>query len=132
MTTVRCRSCHKDVEPLVTLLPETSIHYAEVRCSICHSWLGFKAKPKNEEKLEKRPNGAPTPEDLRIDYCQICLRPREWLGVRETLETHHIDDDPQNNDRLNHLIVCTACHKWIAWVRLYFNDHLKHYYGAER
>jgi len=40
------------------------------------------------------------------------------------LETHHIDNDPANNDRLNLLVVCIACHKLIHWARTYIRNHM--------
>jgi hypothetical protein len=132
MNSVFCRHCRNDIVPNIEILPETSIHYGKYTCPVCDSWIGFKAKPENEKKLEKRPNGTPTPEALGIEYCQICLRPRERLGSRETLDTHHIDDDPANLERLNFLIVCSACHKLIAWTRTYFNEHLQRFYNPER
>jgi hypothetical protein len=103
-------------------------HEGEVVCARCQRHVRWLAKAKNEEKLKKRPNGTPSPADLGIDHCQICLRPRHWLGDYETLETHHIDDEPTNIERINLLVVCTACHKWINHARLYVNTHLKKFY----
>jgi DNA-directed RNA polymerase subunit RPC12/RpoP len=124
---VHCNRCNKDIEPDYKERPDTP-HAGELRCPDCGFFLGWKAKPENEKKLSKRPNGAPTPADLNIDFCQLCLRQREWLGTNETLETHHINDDPTNHERLNLLVACTACHKLIAWLRLYTNTHLQGFY----
>jgi len=124
---MQCRYCSVDVEPNFRERPDTP-HYGEYLCPHCGRSLGWKAKPKNEKKIASRPSGMPSPSDLGIDYCQICLRLKPWLGLNETLETHHINDDPTNNDRLNLLVVCTACHKLIAWLRLYTNTHLQKFY----
>ncbi len=124
-----CRFCNAEIEPVFNPRPDTP-HAGELRCPECDRFLGWKPKEKNEKKLEKRP-ACPTPADLEIDWCQVCLRKRDQLGINETLETHHIDDDPTNNDRLNFLVVCTMCHKWIAWVRLYVNSHLQSFYSSK-
>ena len=118
-----CKNCWKEVEAVETLCI-TGPHYAQARCPECDTFLYFVAKPKNEEKLAKRPNGCPSPEALEIDYCQICLRHRSKIG-RGHLSTHHVDDDPTNNDRLNLQVVCIACHKWIHWSRTYLKNHME-------
>lgn len=130
MNTVFCRRCRKEVVPYLNPRPDTP-HYAEYKCPDCQGFINWVAKPDNQKKLDKRPNGCPTPEDLDIEICQVCLRPREWLGQNETLETHHIDDEPTHNDRLNLLVVCTACHKFINWIRIYFNKHLQGMYEGD-
>lgn len=118
-----CNRCGKEVEPVV--IPyESGPHYAKGVCPDCESFLYIIPKPKNEEKLAKRPNGCPTPDALEIYRCQVCLRHKDDLG-RGHLETHHIDDDPTNNDRLNWLVVCVACHKLIHWTRTYMKNHME-------
>lgn len=112
-----CPKCDQLVE-VKEILCENGPHFSQVRCSKCDYFFGFRAKPKNDNKLEKRPNGAPTPKDLDIDFCQICLRQKTEVH-KEYLITHHIDDDPTHNERLNYLVVCQACHKLIEWVRKY-------------
>jgi uncharacterized CHY-type Zn-finger protein len=122
-----CKNCEHEITPDIEPR-ESGPHEAALRCPLCGWFLGWKAKEKNQPKLDKRPNNCPTPTDLEIDYCQICLRPRTWLGQHETLETHHIDDDPAHNERSNYLVVCTACHKLVAWTRLYVNTHLRRFF----
>lgn len=63
------------------------------------------------------------PLDLWIDICQMCLLAYDHLGYSEVLETHHIDDNPQNNDRLNLFVACTSCHKLIHHQRTYRYTH---------
>jgi hypothetical protein len=115
-----CPQCNEIVEVREILCTEGP-HFSQVRCPGCDHFFGFRDKPKNDPKLEKRPNGCPTPKDLGINYCQVCLRPKEKVK-REYLCTHHQDDDPTNNVRENLQVVCIACHKLIAWTRAYFTD----------
>lgn len=99
-------------------------HEKKVVCNKCGCTFGFLAKEKNEKKLDHRPNGCPTPEMLGIDYCQICLRHKSKIG-KGHLDTHHIDGNPANNDRLNYLVVCVACHRLIHWTRTYIKNHME-------
>lgn len=115
-----CPRCKKYAQVDIKLL-KTGPHHAEILCSQCGRNLGYVPKPKNKDKLEKRPNGCPTPKKLGINYCQICLRPIEDTH-RQYLETHHIDDEPKNNELPNLLVVCLACHKLINWTRTYLNE----------
>lgn len=116
-----CVTCDADVEPTISLVEHKADHYAEARCPNCNKWLYWVGKPDNQKKLEHRPNGCPTPKDLSIDYCQICLNEKAKVH-NQFLETHHIDNNPANNDRLNLLVVCRACHRLIHWTRTYLND----------
>jgi hypothetical protein len=115
-----CPKCEELVE-VKEILCEDGPHFSQLRCSKCNYFFGFRAKPKNDDKLEKRPNGCPTPKKLGVNYCQICLRPIEDTH-RQYLETHHIDDEPKNNELPNLLVVCLACHKLINWTRTYLNE----------
>jgi 5-methylcytosine-specific restriction endonuclease McrA len=58
-----------------------------------------------------------------VNICQMCLLEKEHLGYAETLETHHIDNNSQNNERSNLQIVCTSCHKLIHHQRTYRYNH---------
>lgn len=115
-----CPRCNKIVQVEETLC-EDGPHFSQLRCPECKHFFGFRAKPKNDDKLEHRPNGCPSPKDLNIDYCQICLNEKDYVH-KQYLETHHIDNNPSNNDRLNLLVVCRACHRLIHWTRTYLND----------
>ncbi len=118
-----CNRCDATFEEPLTELLTQGPHYAKARCPFCKYTFGFLPKPENKEQLEKRPEKH-TPEELDIKYCQLCLRHEEKLG-KGWLCVHHMDDDPANNDRLNLMVVCIACHKLIAWLRTYTNDHFK-------
>ena len=120
MAKAECPYCGP-VETWVRPRPDT-IHGFEVCCKQCNKHIAWAGKPENKEKNEKRPP-CPSPADLSIQYCQICLLKKEDLGHLETLHTHHIDDDPKNNDRLNLMVVCTSCHALIGHQRTYRYSH---------
>lgn len=120
MKEIKCPYCETK-ESWIRPRPDT-IHGFEICCKFCNKHIGWAGKPKNEIKNEKRPP-CPSPENLKIDWCQLCLLPLHFLGEHETLHTHHIDDNPQNNDRSNFLVVCTSCHKLIEHERTYRYNH---------
>jgi len=115
-----CRSCNSEVEYHLIPRPDTP-HEAEIRCAACDRFIGWKKKEKNEAK---RPKQIHSPGSLGIDYCQICLMPKRHLGTNEALEIHHNDDEPENNERINILVVCTSCHKLIHHQRTYRNHQI--------
>jgi len=101
-------------------------HFSEIHghryvCNDC-GYTCWGGKLKNKVAIEKRPP-CPSPLDLNIQYCQMCLLEIENLGYSEALDTHHIDDNPQNNERLNLQVVCTSCHKLIHHQRTYRYSH---------
>ena len=79
--------------------------------------------PQNEKARGK--SSKFTPESLEIDYCEFCLRPREMLGINETLEVHHKmpinlgGEDVQTNI----LVLCTYCHKTAHQRHIYLYKH---------
>ena len=117
-TLSRCDRCKSDN---IADKSFSEIHGHRYVCGDC-GYTCWGGRLKIRDKNIKRPK-CPTPEDLGVDYCQICLLPRESLGYAETLETHHIDDEPANNDRINLLVVCTSCHSLINHQRTYRYNH---------
>lgn len=118
-----CRYCG-EVETWTRPRPDTPAH-AEELCKICNAHIKWVPKPKNKDKREKRPC-YPRPEQLGINYCQICLLPKVNLLTNEVLETHHVNGDSTDRSSLNFLVVCTACHSVINWLRTYrMRHHLK-------
>ena len=99
----------------------SEIHGHWYVCRACDykCWGGRK---KNEARNGKRPP-CPSPRDLCVDACQMCLLKREDLGYAETLETHHLDDAPTNNERTNLFVVCSSCHSLIHHQRTYRFNH---------
>ncbi len=116
-----CRSCGS-VESYVRLRPDTP-HHGESVCKKCDRHIKWLPKEKNTERLAKRPS-YPSPGELEIHYCQICLMPRLRLLTSETLETHHINGNPKENKEDNFLVVCTSCHALINHQRTY---RMRHY-----
>lgn len=115
------------VETLIRPRPDTP-HYAEEICERCTKHISWVPKPKNEEKLDKRPK-YPSPANLGIDYCQICLLPKDNLFPSETLETHHINGNAKDREKTNFLVVCTSCHSLINHQRTYRMRHYLKYVG---
>lgn len=113
-----CKRCFKEVDPVLTPRPDTN-NEAEMRCPLCGFFLGWKPKEKNKNKRD----GKIKASRLGIDFCHICLRKEYQLGTREVLTVHHIDEDPHNDDELNLLVACNACHNLIHHLRVYYNKH---------
>lgn len=121
-----CPRCKETVQPETT--GKTSeMHGHQVRCPSC-SWVWWGGKLKIiKPKEEKRAFSTQWPPSrLGIDYCQLCLRPKNHLGTNETLHSHHLIriEDGGPDEPKNILVVCTACHKLIDFIQLYFNKHL--------
>jgi hypothetical protein len=53
--------------------------------------------------------------------CEVCLRRPADLPPGETLEAQHIIEFSEGGDPgpENIMIVCTACHRLVHWVRRY-------------
>lgn len=118
-----CKSCGcVDIEP--ELLPGVGPHGPKLVCPECKTFLGWKKKEKNEGHRTK--GSKHTPESMDKDCCELCRRKRKQLGKYETLEMHHKDCNPQNENKENLLVVCTACHKRIHHDITYMNNHFIH------
>ena len=118
---IKHTSCVKCGSADFTETAFSEIHGHYYQCKSC-GYKGWGGRKKNETQILKRPP-CPTPRDLAIDRCQNFLRPVALLYFSEVLETHHIDDNPQNNDRLNLFVLCTKCHKLTHHDRLYLYYH---------
>jgi hypothetical protein len=120
-----CKKCQWEIqEPDIIPRPDTP-HAGEMRCPTCQSFLGWVKKEKNEGKRGPRKY---SPSDLNIDYCQLCRIKQINLGDQETLDIHHLDGDPENNERLNFLVLCTSCHKLIHHQITYRNHFIEKQY----
>lgn len=123
-----CQHCKKEVDGVVEVLPENQPHYAKINCSICSRYIAFMSNPDKEDKKE---SSKYKPKDFGIDYCRMCLRHKNGLGVREVLEIHHVipvaDNGPDEPENI--WVICTACHKYIHHQRTYLNNHLKGRYS---
>ena len=119
-----CPFCKSDVEPFFTLTPELK-HYGKNTCPLCsRSW--WQGKP---EVVKRRKTSKYTIEDLGIECCELCRRPKDMLGDNQTLEIHHkhLLEDGGLDERDNLLVLCTPCHKDVHWKKTYFHDHYLRY-----
>ena len=98
------------------------VHYGKEECLSCGKFIRWIQNP---EKAKYR--SSTTKCKIKYDFCKICLRTKKELGCNETLEAHHIIELTEGGDDIpeNIMVVCTACHKFINWIRLYFNRHFK-------
>ena len=120
--------CDKCGCPDVTKDNFNEIHGNHYLCNYCgyKCWGGRKH---NEGKNKKRPP-CQSAEDLKVYSCNICQREERFLGYSETLEVHHMDGDPTNNDRLNLWVLCTVCHKLVHHQRKYRGEHFMMKFGG--
>ena len=117
-TCEKCKNCESTNIEWIKL---NEMHGNWYHCNNCSRgfWGG---KLKNEEQNKKRPP-YPSPTELGIEFCEICQRDKKLLGYAETLETHHKDGHPTNNDRLNLWVLCTECHDLVHLIRKHRKDN---------
>lgn len=118
---IDCKRCNISVTPNFVRGP-FGPHEAKLVCPLCGAMLKWVSKEKNNGK---RPKNKHTPESLGIDYCQLCLRPRNRLGKYETLDAHHIIEIAKGGEDVpeNIWVCCTYCHQFIHQQRTYINSH---------
>lgn len=114
-----CKYCNKEIEPDIVPRPDTP-HEAALYCPLCKRFLAWRAKQKNENNRNSKVKAS----NIEGDFCRICLRTEAQLGTGEVFTVHHIDENPYNDDPTNHMKACTACHKLIHHIRLYYNKHM--------
>ncbi len=119
---VLCKKCNVEITPNYRPRPDTP-HDGELRCPLCGIFLGWQRKQKNDGKRERNKW---TPARLGIDFCQLCMRPKDRLGINEVLLPHHIVEIQDGGEDVpeNIWIVCTACHSVIHHQRTYLNNHM--------
>jgi hypothetical protein len=93
--------------------PDTR-HQGELKCRWCGRFIGWIPKPKENGERAK------TPKPLS-DVCEICQINKNDLGDKETIETHHVDGNPNNNLEINLRYYCSACHAIVHHQRIYRN-----------
>lgn len=116
-----CRNCGHE-GPHVIQVQTTGVHYAKVECSRCRRFVRWLSKPDSDPTKYRRQNAH---KDLVAKYgdgfCEMCLRESDELPKGQTLEAQHVIEyqDGGTEKRENIWIVCTACHRWIHWIRTY-------------
>ena len=95
-------------------------HYGKIVCIKCGKFIKWEPNPNKDDRRET------TKQKVMKDYCELCLRKHAQLGVKESLEVHHIIPltDGGKDELDNILVACTACHREIHWLQLYLNKHL--------
>ena len=123
-----CQGCHKETPHNEISRPDTK-HEAELRCSVCGRFWGWKAKEKN---TGNRPRNKHTPESLDISECQLCRRSSDHLGTNEILEVHHIIEISKNGEDVpeNIWVLCSSCHSLVHHQRTYLNEHMRNVWSG--
>jgi len=124
-----CKKCNKEVDPIIKIMPETSIHYARSMCPICNAFIDWIKKPENEGTRTQ--SSKYTLESLSKEYCELCGRIKDKLGKRSSLEIHHKIPIEENGEdtKENILVLCTACHRMAHFLRTYLHKHLDDFYS---
>ena len=128
-----CRFCGTDLEPTVVPRPDTVYAGGELRCAKCGRHLGWRSTKTDRKEGKRKGTSQYTIEMLNKTSCDICQRPKRGLGICQTLEIHHIVaiKDGGEDRRRNIMVLCTACHKLVHYIRLYHNEHMQHMWPEE-
>jgi 5-methylcytosine-specific restriction endonuclease McrA len=127
-TPKQCRNCGL-VEP-VTHGEVNDVHGYKLRCPHCDSYVGWGGLTQPlVENGERKRSSQWTAKRLGMTYCQLCLRPTEYLGKGERLEMHHVRpvEDGGSDYPTNIWTVCTACHRLIHHQRRYLYEHMQEF-----
>lgn len=113
------KECGKCGCPDISETTFNEIHGHHYVCNVCgyRCWGG---RLQNEEKCNKRPRH-PSQANLQVNICEMCGLEERFLNYGQTLEVHHKDLNPANNDRLNLWVLCTKHHKLV--------HHIQHWEG---
>lgn len=112
-----CRFCACNEETIIPG-PHPGGHAARANCAACGRLVRWVAK-EDSERI-KRPAAH---RDLAKKYgkglCSMCGKTQEKLPANQAFEAHHIVafEKGGTNDRDNIVVICTACHKLIHWLR---------------
>jgi 5-methylcytosine-specific restriction endonuclease McrA len=121
----KCRHCG-DQGPHTVDLTTSGVHHAKVTCGGCNRFLRWLPKPESDPTKYRRPTSHTNlVADYGQGYCEMCLRKKEDLPPKQTLEAQHVLEfkDGGSNERENIWIVCTACHRMIHWIRTYHGSY---------
>jgi 5-methylcytosine-specific restriction endonuclease McrA len=124
---MKCMGCGGGFDIFKEISGDFGEHHAKGVCPYCDRFIKWIPKPKNEDKRKKSKFN---PEKLNKCYCELCLRPSEYLGKHGQLEIHHIKEihDKGEDEKINIWVLCSHCHSLVHHIRTYLNKHLKEIY----
>jgi len=95
-------------------------HFAKRVCGLCGTFWGWAPKP-DGDKFKRPASHRDLVKKFGQGFCELCLRTKEQLRNGDTFEGHHIQEYAEEGEPKaeNILIVCTACHRLINWLRTY-------------
>lgn len=119
-----CKSCSNIGGKMTVVLGEAGPHFARINCQLCGAFIDWISYPDTPAKTDRRKSRKKL-RDLG-DRCEICLRHRDELPQRESLEVHHVLEvgtDSGTDDLANLRVYCSACHAMVNWLRTYFGHY---------
>jgi 5-methylcytosine-specific restriction endonuclease McrA len=126
---LRCPQCNEDVRPDITPSNNGTTTTYKATCPLCGTYIKWLSKSifegvKKQNGRRRKP--AWSASTVGIEYCELCGRTRECLGINEKLECHHkVPIEHGGTDtRDNILILCSPCHRMAHFLRTYLNEHL--------
>lgn len=132
-TEKQCKRCGQLVEP-ITHGEINDVHGYKLHCPKCGLFVGWSGKRQaiKDEVGGRQRSSQWTAKRLNQDFCQMCMRNKDFLGKGERLEVHHVLPVNENGEDTpdNIWIVCTACHRLIHHQRIYLHEHQKQFQDA--
>lgn len=105
---------------------EAGVHVKAI-CNHCKIWI--KNLPQSDGNNKRPGKHTDLVKKYSKGYCELCLRTKESLPRKQTLEAHHVIPYKCGGEaeESNVWIVCTCCHRQIEHYRTY----LGHYGGQK-
>lgn len=122
------KECDKCGCPDISETGFSEIHGHRYVCNAC-GYVCWGGRVKNEDKNKKRPP-CPTPDDLKVFACEMCGLEERFLNYGQSLEVHHKNIDPTDNDRLNLWVLCTKHHKLVHHIRHWEGEGFMQKFGG--
>ena len=116
-----CPNCGAEYKPEIEI-QELGVHYAKEKCAACHRFRRWIPKPSTDTTKYKRPKAhTDLVKKYSRGFCELCLVNAANLPKGQTLEAQHVIEyqDGGEPTRENIWIVCTACHRFVHWIRTY-------------
>jgi len=127
-TPKHCNKCDTQVEPM-THSEINDVHGYKLRCPICNTFVGWGGKKKavKGEHGERVRSSQWTANRLKQESCEMCQRPKNFLGHGERLEVHHVSEVEQGGEDVpeNIWVLCTPCHRLVHHQRTYLYQHVR-------